>query len=148
MQLFALPYHGQFTKITRSGYAGSVGNVLLIYTMLVGVPLVVGFILLGISVATLNNQASGVDPGSRMAIQASGYIPVAILGYFAVTIVVTTLGVLITHLQSIRSDAKEFHSVDMKLPISILYPLHEKLHFLPGGPGYINYRRKHMTRDK
>ncbi|KAF8503140.1 hypothetical protein JB92DRAFT_3208672 [Gautieria morchelliformis] len=148
LQLFALPYHSQLTRIIRAEYPGSVGNRLLIYMTLVGVPLVAGFIFLGISVATLNDQAPGPVPGSRMAIQASGYLPLAILGYFAISIVIVALGALVIRLQSLRPDANDFYPGDVRLPASAVHPLQEKLYFLPGGPGYINYRRKHLAHGK
>ncbi|KAF8474552.1 hypothetical protein JB92DRAFT_3134693 [Gautieria morchelliformis] len=151
LQLFALPYHDQLTGIIRVEYRGSrgsVGNRLLVYMTLVAVPLVVGFIFLGISVATVSNQAPEPVSGSRMAIQVSGYLPVAILGYFVISIVVVALGALVIRLRSLRPGANELYPGDVRLPASAIHPLQEKLYFLPGGPGYINYRRKHLARGK
>ncbi|KAF8485684.1 hypothetical protein JB92DRAFT_3131087 [Gautieria morchelliformis] len=148
LQLFALPYHGQLTRIIRSEFPGSMESRLLIYMMLVGVPLVAGFIFLGISVATINNQGIRPIPGSRMAIQAAGFLPVAMLGYFAISIVVVALGALAIRLLRLCPGAKDLHPGDVRLPASVLYPLQEKLHFLPGGPGYNNYRKKHLARKE
>ncbi|KAF8485685.1 hypothetical protein JB92DRAFT_3131088 [Gautieria morchelliformis] len=148
LRLFSLPYHGQLARIIRAEHRGSMENRLLIYMTLVGVPLVAGFIFLGISVATLNNQGLSPDPGSRMAIQAAGYLPVAILGYILISIVVLALGALAIRLLPQRPGAKDLHPGDVRHPASSVRPLQEKLYFLPGGPGYINYRRKHLARGK
>jgi hypothetical protein len=144
--LFTIPYRDQLTRTTPSEYLESVENRLLMHMMVVGVPLAVGFILLGISVATVNNQASGVDPGSRMAIQASGYLPVAILGYFVIAIIVTAFLALVIRLLSLRLDATELHLGDVRLPPSALYPWQEMSVFRLGAPQYINYRRKRLAR--
>ncbi|KAF8503002.1 hypothetical protein JB92DRAFT_3123579 [Gautieria morchelliformis] len=134
LQLFTLLYHDQLTGIICVEYRGSRGSVanrLLVYMMLVAAPLVVGFIFLGISVA-----------------MASGYLPVAILGYFVISIVVVALGALVIRLRSLRPGANELYPGDVRLPTSAIHPLQEKLYFFPGGPGYINYHRKHLAHGK
>lgn len=59
--------------------------------VLIGIPLLIDFILLGVSVGIINGQASAPDFVSMLTIQASGFLPVAILGYFVITIVVAEL---------------------------------------------------------
>lgn len=141
LQMFALPRHGQLARIFRSDYHGSVGGRMVVFTLLVGAPLVAGFILLGVSVATLDRHSPVT--GSRTAIKASGYLPVAILGYFALIIVGALGSIVISFLpRRIRPGPNEFYVGDVRLPASAIFPLQEKLLFLPGGPGYIQYRQR------
>lgn len=137
LQVFALPRHGEIARIFRPDYRGSVEKRILIYTVLVGIPLVAGFILLGVSVATLtdefsvattnNSEGCILTAGSRIAIKASGYFPVAILGYFVVTIFVALGGITMGLLPlSLRPGPKELQIGDRSLPPSSIFPLQEK----------------------
>jgi hypothetical protein len=147
LQVFASPTHSQLSRIYRKQFAGSVESLVEVYIALVGIPLLTGFILLGVSVGFLNNQASAPDPGSRIAIQASGFFPVAILGYFVITIIIFVLGAMILRLLPLHLRPGSQELIQQGF-VSTMYLLKEKLYFLPEGPGYKLYRQKHVAGSK
>lgn len=116
-------------------YSGSAEQKLLVYALFVGAPMIAGFILLAISVALLEPKTS--VSGSRMAIEAAGYLPVATLGYFVVVMIFVAVSALVYRIfprstKRLPEDARK----------SLLSPVKEKLYFLPGGEGYSLYRSK------
>ena len=123
------PRHIQLARLRRSQYAGSVENRPLIYMLLVGIPLLTGCILLAVSVAVLDGQATTPNPGSRLNIQASGYIPVGILGYFVVATIIAGLSAIIIRFlpSRLRPQTKE-----MRMSTSPMFPFKKKLYFIPG----------------
>ncbi|KAF8579660.1 hypothetical protein K439DRAFT_1663150 [Ramaria rubella] len=144
LQVFALPRHGQIARIIRMEYIGSAENRLLIYMVLIGVPMIIGFLLLGVTVAVMDADAAQAVSGSTTAIRAAGYLPVAILGYFVILMVLVASFALI-----VRLLPRRFHPGAKDMPSgfgTIMSPLREKLYFLPGGPGYSFYRQKHIHR--
>jgi hypothetical protein len=152
LQLFAQAQHSQIAKIFRMEYSGSAEQKLFFFVLLVGLPMVTGFFLLGMSVALLDAAADSV-PGSQTAIRAAGYLPVAHLGYFVITMIVAALGAVIIRIVFLRGNRrnKDMEQADMsaesrKYHSSLLFVIRSKLHFLPGGPGYSHYRQRRIER--
>ncbi|KAF8495344.1 hypothetical protein JB92DRAFT_3126535 [Gautieria morchelliformis] len=89
MRAIALPtlYAGHLRNGPRS-----MKKTVMVHLVLYAAPLLAGFILLGVSVGTIDGLSrTPVLPGSRAAMQVSGYLPVAILGYFVVSLILVSM---------------------------------------------------------
>lgn len=106
--------NGHIAPIIRRAYPRYGGPILAtmierrswlitLFSLGVAIPLVTGFGLLGVSVATLNTQSRIPDPGLPMATKAAGYFIVGLLSYLVISLVcVFTTYPALRHLYQIK----------------------------------------------
>jgi len=146
LQLFSLPAHDQIAKIFRMEYVGSVESRIIKFMALVGVPMIAGFILLGLSVVLFDPNLETVVVGSASAIFAAGCLPLAALAYFVLSIVAAVISAAIIQFaprRLLRAEIKH-EEQEHKVLNSFISSVKEKLYFLPEGPGYSKYRERHI----
>ncbi|KIJ28630.1 hypothetical protein M422DRAFT_270031 [Sphaerobolus stellatus SS14] len=126
-------------------YVGSVENRVIKFMIFIGIPMLTGFILLGLSVVVMDPNAPTVDVGSASAIFAAGCLPLAALAYFVLSIIVAGVGAAFVQFtpRRLRRMTRHFPEENLQTLRSFIAPVKEKLYFLPGGPGYAVYRERH-----
>jgi len=136
-------------RILRMEYIGSAENRLLVFVALVGLPMVSGFVLLGMSVALLDANSTNPAAGSQIAIRAAGYLPIGCLGYFVIAgLVIAVIAIIfrVLSLFNLLPLPDELPAGSRKDYHSLLYAVKDKLYYLPGGAGYRKYREQRLRR--